>query len=111
MSSESRESKFLKEAAVERVNLLKLQHESDTKENSPIPKPPPKHLPSSPSLLNAGDVRNNETPTLAKLAEIDYKLNGARARSNTGKNVSPFLRFFFQSILNTSHAYFFFFFL
>ena len=31
----------------------------------------------------------NATPTLARLAELDYRLNGGRARSNTGDFVPP----------------------
>jgi hypothetical protein len=31
----------------------------------------------------------NETPKIAELAALDYKLNGGRARSNTGDFIGP----------------------
>lgn len=40
------------------------------------------------TLLDASSVEN-ATPSLARLAELDYQLNGSRARSNTGDFVAP----------------------
>lgn len=40
------------------------------------------------SLVDASSV-GNATPNVARLAELDYRLNGGRARSNTGDFVAP----------------------
>jgi len=37
----------------------------------------------------SGNGMENTTPRIAALAEVDYKLNGGRARSNTGEFVPP----------------------
>jgi hypothetical protein len=40
-------------------------------------------------MLDASDTTKNLTPVEAKLAEIDYRLNGSRARVNSGDFIPP----------------------
>ncbi len=40
-------------------------------------------------MINAADITKNRTPLEAKIAEIDYRLNGSRARVNSGEFIPP----------------------
>ena len=75
--------------AEERAQKIKLEKES--KDHKVTAVQAASTLQSKQTFLDAtsGDGVENATPGIAALAEVDYQLNGGRARSNTGEFVPP----------------------